>query len=147
MNRLRDAITTVVLAGALGPVQAAPSGGWWEMRVTLEAAPTGSGTHTQQACLLAEQLARAPERSFFEASRRQGERAPRCEWRQLERSAEGRARWQASCDSPFGAAKGQGHAVIGSDSAQLSQQVTLDTPLGSRTVAQRIEARRIGACP
>ncbi len=147
MRKLAFPVFVVAASATTMPLQAQPLAGLWELTVTVEGAPSGGGSRTQQACLVADRLKRAPERSFFDASRLQGERSPTCEWGEVQRASDGSARWQASCESPVGAAKGPGEAVVSSDRARLSQQLKLDTPWGARTLSQRIDARRIGACP
>jgi Protein of unknown function (DUF3617) len=136
-----------VLAGAAS-AQTLPAGGLWELSMTLEGAPSGSGTRSAQACLAADALARAPEQTLFEAAPRQsgsGRAPPKCEWRDLRREA-GQSAWQSVCEGPMGTMQGSGSGTLSADAAQLQQSFTVKAPFGSLQLKQTLAARRVGSC-
>jgi Protein of unknown function (DUF3617) len=135
-----------VAAMSSATAQPLPSAGLWELSMTLEGAPSGSGTRSAQACLAADTLARAPEQTLFEAAPRQsGRTPPKCEWRELRREA-GQSAWQSVCEGPMGAMQGSGSGTLSADAAQLQQSFTVKAPFGSLQLKQTLAARRLGSC-
>lgn len=137
---------TALSAGAVA--QTLPSAGMWELSVTMEGGPMGGGPRSGKACLAADALASAPERTLFEAAGRQGDSGrtpPTCEYRDIQRNAADTS-WQATCEGPRGKMQGTGSGALGAESADLQQTFDVKGPMGSMTLKQTLRARRVGSC-
>jgi Protein of unknown function (DUF3617) len=132
-------------AGVLA--QNLPSAGLWDLSIKMEGAPGGGDTKTGKACLAAEALAAAPEKTLIEAAARPiGERSgPKCEYRDVKRRANG-TEWQADCEGPMGKMQGVGSGMLGTESADLQQSFVVKTPIGTLNLKQTVTARRVGGC-
>jgi hypothetical protein len=132
-------------AGVLA--QALPGAGMWELSIKMEGAPGGGDAKTGKACLAAEALASAPEKTLMEAAARQvGERSgPKCEYRDVKRTVNG-SEWQADCEGPMGKMQGVGGGMLGADAADLQQSFVVKAPIGTLNLKQTVKARRVGDC-
>jgi Protein of unknown function (DUF3617) len=140
-------LTSVAALSAGALAQALPSAGMWELSIKMEGAPGGGDSKTGKACLAAETLAAAPEKTLMEAAARQAsERSgPKCEYHDIKRAAQNTT-WQAQCEGPMGKMQGMGGGMLGADGADLQQSFVVKAPIGTLNLKQTVTARRVGDC-
>jgi hypothetical protein len=125
----------------------APVAGRWEFSVTTEGGPGSNNTQTGSACLAAEPLNAAPERTLFEAAlRNTGGRPKGCKLEELRRES-ARSSWSATCGGPMGVTlKGPGSGTFDTGAATLSQKLEGTILLQNITLVKAISAKRVGGC-
>jgi hypothetical protein len=126
--------------------------GQWDVSVDMQGMPKGGGTKTGKVCFKPESLAAGQENAMIEAAMivsqpadtdKKSER--QCNLSDIQRDSNG-SRWKSSCQGPRGSMQGAGSGVFNPDSAQMSQNFEVSTPMGKRNLTQTITAKRIGEC-
>lgn len=146
MPHLHTLVCLCAVSSSAAWAQAQP--GQWEVRVTLQGAPSGGGTTVQTACLAADRMAAAPEQALLDVagtSPNKDRPSLRCTVKDVQRG-QGKSAWQSSCEGPRGAMPGQGSATIDAQSAELVQSFEVKTPMGTRSLQQTVRAKRVADC-
>lgn len=136
--------TLTVAAWAQSPVRA----GLWEFSSTMSGTPRGNAKQTGTVCVTADAMAAAPERALMEAAGRQSgaeAASPTCELSAIQRQG-ARSTWQSTCEGPRGKMQGAGSGQLSAESADLQQTFRVTSHVGTITLTQTLNARRVGNC-
>jgi hypothetical protein len=142
-------LATALAVAGTAAAQNLPTAGLWELSMTMQGAPGGGNTRSGKACLSADALAAAPERTLFEAAGKaaaSGDRAPpKCTFAGVQRDGANTS-WQSQCEGPMGTMQGKGNGMLGAESAELQQAFTAKASMGTLNLKQTLSARRVGSC-
>lgn len=125
---------------------ATPLPGSWEVTVTLEGGPRGTVTKTATVCLDDAAVADMPLglRRAVMASERSGPPLT-CTPEDLALTPTA-GTWTASCQGPFGAAKGPASGAWSESTWSTESRLEVDMYVRTITLQERMAAKRVGAC-
>jgi hypothetical protein len=127
------------------PNSSAPQSGQWELSVTRQGAPSGSGKELVRACLAQDRLDNGAEAVFFAAAQGKDKGRPSCAVSEVQRDG-AKSTWKTTCEGPFGKMYGTGEGTLATQAVDLTQVIEVRAPLGSLTLKQSVNARRTGEC-
>jgi hypothetical protein len=123
-----------------------PLPGSWEVNVTLQGGPPGTVTKTATVCLDDAAVADLPLGLRRAVLATQGSGPPlTCAPENLALTPTG-GTWTASCQGPFGAAKGPASGAWTESTWSTDTKLEVDLFLRSLTLTERMAARRVGSC-
>ena len=151
MKYLKHLIVGTAIGSALTVAawaQLPVKGGLWEFSSTLSGTPRGNAKQTGTVCVTTDAMAAAPELTLIEAAGRQSgaeSAPPKCELRAIQRDGV-RSTWQSTCEGPRGKMQGAGSGQLSAESADLQQTFQVKLHVGTITLTQTLNARRVGTC-